>query len=325
MKLSSLLPQMACTLLLMASCSQEDSMTPGETPSSVGGILITTQVSDIATRGITETATLQNFGICIQGSGEHASSLQYNNVEMTKNGEEWTSATPMLWKSEIPSADIIAYAPYQADISDALATQKQFPVSVKAVQTQEDLSSDLLVFKAKDYAPTIVGENKDKIVAVTFDHAFSQLMVTFNFDSAFSNDEVDLSKIEDVRVEGSVLSGVCDFSHDKPQVTVKPDASAGAITPENVSFQAKDAEHANISAQYSSLLVPQTIQAATQPLKVSFRLGDSTYSWKSNADITLRQGKYYTLSLNIKKTGAVVEGTIQDWVPAEGNNEYIAN
>lgn len=207
MKLSSLLPQMACALLLMASCSQEDSMTPGESPSSVGGIHITTQVSDIATRGITETATLQNFGICIQGAGEHASSLQYNNVEMMKNGEEWTSATPMLWQSEIPSADIIAYAPYQADISEALATQKQFPVSVKAVQTKEDLSSDLLVFKAKDYAPTIVGENKDKIVEVKFDHAFSQLMVTFNFDSAFSNDEVDLSKIEDVRVEGTVLSG----------------------------------------------------------------------------------------------------------------------
>lgn len=325
MKLSSLLPQMACTLLLMASCSQEDSMTPGEKPSSVGGIHITTQVSDIVTRGITETATLQNFGICIQGSGEQASSLQYNNVEMTKNGEEWTSATPMLWQSEIPSADIIAYAPYQADISEALATQKQFPVSVKAVQTKEDLSSDLLVFKAKDYAPTIVGENKDKIVAVKFDHAFSQLMVTFNFDSAFSNDEVDLSKIEDVRVEGTVLSGVCDFSHDKPQVTVKPDASAGAITPENVSFQAKDAEHASISAQYSSLLVPQTIQAANQPLKVSFRLGETTYSWKSNADITLEQGKYYTLSLNIRKTGVVVEGTIKGWIPAEGNNEYVAN
>lgn len=325
MKLSSLLPQMACALLLMASCSQEDSMTPGESPSSVGGIRITTQVSDIATRGITETATLQNFGICIQGSGEHASSLQYNNVEMTKNGEEWTSATPMLWQSEIPSADIIAYAPYQADISEALATQKQFPVSVKAVQTQEDLSSDLLVFKAKDYAPTIVGENKDKIVAVKFDHAFSQLMVTFNFDSAFSNDEVDLSKIEDVKVEGTVLSGVCDFSHDKPQITVKPDAAAEAITPENVSFQAKDAEHANISAQYSSLLVPQTIQAANQPLKVSFRLGETTYSWKSNADITLEQGKYYTLSLNIRKTGVVVEGTIKGWIPAEGNNEYVAN
>lgn len=325
MKLSSLFPQMACALLLMASCSQEDSMTPGESPSSVGGIRITTQVSDIATRGITETATLQNFGICIQGSGEHASSLQYNNVEMTKNGEEWTSATPMLWQSEIPSVDIIAYAPYQADISEALATQKQFPVSVKAVQTQEDLSSDLLVFKAKNYAPTIVGENKDKIVAVKFDHAFSQLMITFNFDSAFSNDEVDLSKIEGVRVEGTVLSGVCDFSHDKPQVTVKPDASAGAITPENVSFQAKDAEHASISAQYSSLLVPQTIQAANQPLKVSFRLGETTYSWKSNADITLEQGKYYTLSLNIRKTGVVVEGTIKGWIPAEGNNEYVAN
>lgn len=325
MKLSSLLPQMACAILLMASCSQEDSLTPGENPSSVGGIHITTQVSDIVTRGITETATLQNFGICILGSGEHASSLQYNNVEMTKNGEEWTSATPMLWQSEIPSADIIAYAPYQADISEALATQKQFPVSVKAVQTKEDLSSDLLVFKAKDYAPTIVGENKDKIVAVKFDHAFSQLMVTFNFDSAFSNDEVDLSKIEDVRVEGTVLSGVCDFSHDKPQVTVKPDASAGAITPENVSYQAKDAEHASISAQYSSLLVPQTIQAANQPLKVSFRLGETTYSWKSNADITLEQGKYYTLSLNIRKTGVVVEGTIKGWIPAEGNNEYVAN
>lgn len=325
MKLSSLFPQMACALLLMASCSQEDSMTPGEKTSSVGGIHITTQVSDIVTCGITETATLQNFGICIQGSGEHASSLQYNNVEMTKNGEEWTSATPMLWQSEIPSADIIAYAPYQADISDALATQKQFPVSVKAVQTQEDLSSDLLVFKAKDYAPTIVGENKDKNVEVKFDHAFSQLMITFNFHSAFSNDEVDLSKIEDVRVEGTVLSGVCDFSHDKPQVTVKPDASAGAITPENVSFQAKDAEHASISAQYSSLLVPQTIQAANQPLKVSFRLGETTYSWKSNADITLEQGKYYTLSLNIRKTGVVVEGTIKGWIPAEGNNEYVAN
>ena len=325
MKLSSLLPQMACALLLMASCSQEDSMTPGESPSSVGGIRITTQVSDVATRGITETATLQNFGICIQGSGEHASSLQYNNVEMTKNGEEWTSATPMLWQSEIPSADIIAYAPYQAEISEALATLKQFPVSVKAVQTKEDLSSDLLVFKAKDYAPTIVGENKDKIVAVKFDHAFSQLMVTFNFHSAFSNDEVDLSKIEDVKVEGTVLSGVCDFSQDKPLVTVLPDAAAEAITPENVSFQAKDAEHANISAQYSSLLVPQTIQAANQPLKVSFRLGETSYSWKSNADITLEQGKYYTLSLNIKKTGVVVEGTIKGWIPAEGNNEYVAN
>jgi hypothetical protein len=47
------------------------------------------------------------------------------------------------------------------------------------------LSSDLLVFKAKDYIPTIVGENKDKIVEVKFDHAFSQLMVTFNQLAAF--------------------------------------------------------------------------------------------------------------------------------------------
>ncbi len=54
-----------------------------------------------------------------------------------------------------------------------------------------------------------------------------------------------------------------------------------------------------------------TIQAANQPLTVSFRLGETTYSCKVNADITpKRQGKYYTLSLNIKKTGAVVEGTI---------------
>ena len=130
---------------------------------------------------------------------------------------------------------------------------------------------------------------------------------------------------EKVSREASVLSGVCDFSQDKPLVTVKPDAAAEAITPENVSFQAKDAEHASISALYSCLLVPQTIQAANQPLKVSFRLGETTYSWKSNADITLRQGKYYTLSLNIKKTGVVVEGTIQNWIPAKGNNEYIAN
>ena len=160
---------------------------------------------------------------------------------------------------------------------------------------------------------------------VKFDHAFSQMMVTFNFDSAFSNDEVDLSKIEDVKVEGTILSGVCDFSQDKPQVTVQADAAAESITPENVSFQAKDAEHASISAQYSSLLVPQTIQAANQPLKVSFRLGETSYSWKSNADITLEQGKYYTLSLNIRKTGVVVEGTIKGWIPAEGNNEYVAN
>ena len=121
------------------------------------------------------------------------------------------------------------------------------------------------------------------------------------------------------------MSGVCDFSQDKPQITVQADAAAESITPENVSFQAKDAEHANISAQYSSLLVPQTIQAANQPLKVSFRLGETTYSWKSNADITLEQGKYYTLSLNIRKTGVVVEGTIKGWIPAEGNNEYVAN
>lgn len=64
---------------------------------------------------------------------------------------------------------------------------------------------------------------------------------------------------------------------------------------------------------------------ANQPLKVSFRLGETTYSWKSNTDITLEQGKYYTLSLNIKKTGVVVEGTIKGWIPAEGNNEYVAN
>ena len=27
----------------------------------------------------------------------------------------------------------------------------------------------------------------------------------------------------------------------------------------------------------------------------------------------------------IRKTGVVVEGTIKGWIPAEGNNEYVAN
>ena len=53
------------------------------------------------------------------------------------------------------------------------------------------------------------------------------------------------------------------------------------------------------TATYEAILIPQTI--AAKNFGVEILIGDKTYEWKSTAEVTLEEGKEYTLELNAGK------------------------
>lgn len=293
----------ALSLAVLASCTQEDGGQSAPT-SSAQTIHVVTQVSAIHSRGTYDSDNISEFGICIhQGD---LSVNQYRNVKMTKGYNSWQSEKEMIWSGDADKIDVIAYAPYQANTQLELFGKSDYPVSVKSVQTADDRSSDLLVFKAKDYVPTD-GTKGGKNVEVTFQHAMSQVNITLDFGNEFTNDLVaDASKIENLKVKAGILSGTCDFTQDEPKVTVASGVAADFVTPELVSFQAMDAEHPHITAKYSCILVPQTIQA--DDFWVAFTIGDKNYAWYSKQAVTLEQGKAYDLKLTLGKDLLLLDG-----------------
>lgn len=283
----------AMMITMLSGCTQEDGLPMA--PTSAGqAIHVVTQVSDIHTRATYDSDNLTEFGISIhQGD---LSVNQYRNVKMTKGCNSWQSEKEIIWSGDVDKIDVIAYAPYQANTQLELFSKSDYPVSVKSVQTADDRSSDFLVFKAKDYVPTD-GTKDGKNVEVNFQHAMSQVNITLEFAEDIGNDLIaDAGRIENLKVKAGILSGTCDFTQDEPKVTVASGVVADFVTPELVSFQPKDdADHSHITAKYSCILVPQTIQA--DDFWVAFTIGDKNYAWYSKQAVTLEQGKAYDLKL----------------------------
>ncbi|WOZ84868.1 fimbrillin family protein [Segatella copri] len=319
MKAIKILTMAALATAVFASCSNDEDLAQSNYPMD-NVVRITTSVDGMNTRASYGNSTdkLKSFGFCIKNA--NSEKYTYDNIKVTKEGNNWNPATQMLWQNSTTAVDILAYAPYQETTEDANGKVKVFgksdyAFSVQADQSDaEDYSSDLIVYKQTGFTP---GSelNTSKAVDVAFTHLLSQLNLTIELRDQFNQDEkkpVTEATVTDVKVNGTIISSKVDFSASPISVQVDDTQEATAITPETTEFKAagKTTDHAAFN--YSAIVIPQTVTAGN--FSISFKVDGTDYIWTSTSDVNFVSGNKHQLSLLVGKDVVQVKGiTATPW------------
>ena len=310
MKAIKILTMAALATAVFASCSNDEDLAQSNYPMD-NVVRITTSVDGMNTRASYGNSTdkLKSFGFCIKNA--NSEKYTYDNIKVTKEGNNWNPATQMLWQNSTTAVDILAYAPYQETTEDANGKVKVFgksdyAFSVQADQSDaEDYSSDLIVYKQTGFTP---GSelNTSKAVDVTFTHLLSQLNLTIELRDQFNQDEkkpVTSATVTDVKVDGTFIRSKVNFAADP--ISVQFDGMASkAITPETVAFTKADKTTDHATFKYSAIVIPQWIRAGV--FCISFKVNGNDYIWTSTSDVNFVSGKKHDLLLLVGKD--VVQG-----------------
>ena len=302
----------ALATAFFASCSNEDGLPQSNYPAD-NVVRITTSIDGMNTRASYggSTAKLSSFGFCINNAG--SDKYTYDNIKVTKEGNNWNPATQMLWQNSTTAVDILAYAPYQETTEDATGKVKIFgktdyAFSVQADQSDaEDYSSDLIVFKQTGFTP---GSelNTSKAVDVAFTHLLSQLNLTIELRDQFNQDEkkpVTSATVTDVKVDGTFIRSKVNFAAD-PISFLRDGQASAAITPETVAFKKADKTTDHATFKYSAIVIPQNVIAGQ--LCIKFKVDGTDYIWTGTDNALFESGKKYELHLLVGKD--VVQGSV---------------
>lgn len=312
MKAIKILTMAALATAVFASCSNDEDLAQSNYPMD-NVVRIMTSVDGMNTRASYGNSTdkLNSFGFCINNAG--SDKYTYDNIKVTKEGNNWNPATQMLWQNSTTAVDILAYAPYQETTEDASGKVKVFgktdyAFSVKEDQSNaEDYSSDLIVYKQTGFKPG-TELNTSKAVDVTFTHLLSQLNLTIELRDQFNQDEekpVTSATVTDVKVDGTLIRSKVNFAADPISVQFDGRASK-AITPETVAFTKADKTTDHATFKYSAIVIPQWIMAGS--FCISFKVDGTDYIWTSTSDVEFVSGKKYDLLLLVGKD--VVQGSV---------------
>lgn len=290
---------MAATLMTgFAACSSDDDMTNNFPEDGV--VRFNVGVNNPQTRASqpTDGSKVAEFGICIANSVN--STYTYNNVKVTgSNITAWTPATQMLWQNSTQAVDIVAYSPYVE--GDYNISTTNLPVKVEETQIKDGYTSDFLICKKPGFVPS-KGLSEGGKLNLAFKHALSQLTITVTLGSEFNaTDLVTTNPITDLKVNGTYIEGICDFTKESGFVTAKTtEANTIAVAPsEYGDFVKATSLSSNAKATYQCLLIPQTIEKGI--FSVSFKLNGIPYTWASNEAVTLAENTAYTLALTAGK------------------------
>ena len=312
MKAIKILTMAALATAVFASCSNDEDLAQSNYPMD-NVVRIMTSVDGMNTRASYGNSAdkLKSFGFCIKNA--NSEKYTYDNIKVTKEGNNWNPATQMLWQNSTTAVDILAYAPYQETTEDATGKVKIFgktdyAFSVQADQSDaEDYSSDLIVFKQTGFTP---GSelNTSKAVDVAFTHLLSQLNLTIELRDQFNQDEkkpVTSATVTDVKVDGTFIRSKVNFAAD-PISFLRDGQASAAITPETVAFKKADKTTDHATFKYSAIVIPQKVIAGQ--LCIKFKVDGTDYIWTGTSDVVFVSGKKYDLLLLVGKD--VVQGGV---------------
>ena len=316
MKAIKILTMAALATAVFASCSNDEDLAQSNYPMD-NVVRIMTSVDGMNTRASYGNSTdkLDSFGFCINNAG--SDKYTYDNIKVTKEGNNWIPATQMLWQNSTTPVDILAYAPYQETTEDANGKVKVFgktdyAFSVKEDQSNaEDYSSDLIVFKQTGFTP-VLELNTSKAVEVAFTHLLSQLNLIIELRDQFNTNNNTVTKgfVTDVKVNGTIISSKVDFSASPISVQVDGTQTA-AITPETTGFTPAENATAHAVFNYSAIVIPQTVAAGN--FSISFKVNNTEYIWTATDAVTFESGKKHELHLLAGKD--VVQGGAISAIP----------
>ena len=307
MKAIKILTMAALATAVFASCSNDEDLAQSNYPMD-NVVRITTSVDGMNTRASYGNSTdkLKSFGFCIKNA--NSEKYTYDNIKVTKEGNNWNPATQMLWQNSTTAVDILAYAPYQETTEDANGKVKVFgktdyAFSVKEDQSNaEDYSSDLIVYKQTGFKPES-DLNTDQAVNVAFTHLLSQLNLTIELRDEFNQNKekpITAESVTDVKINGTILSSKVDFTAESIVAKVDNTQGATAITPEVVKFNGADEKTAHPTFNYSAIVIPQSVTSGK--FSIGFKVNGNSYVWTATEnDVVFLSGKSHQLHLLVGK------------------------
>lgn len=127
-----------------------------------------------------------------------------------------------------------------------------------------------------------------------------------------------MGNFSNINIGGSINKGFADLSADPITVAVDATCAPVLIEPELGEFTAAANNDAHAIANYSAILIPQTI---TEGFRVEFEIDGKIYVWRApkNVTATLEAGKKHLLTLTVGKD-FVKAGSMQasPWVEGTG-------
>ena len=240
----------------------------------------------------TQIVAGQQVGVTITGA-----KADHKNVAWTAEADGALTNTGSTLYYGTGEATIKAYHPYN---SAWTGTSHTFSVNTDQSTDAGYLGSDLL------WATASSGKTANA-VPLTFTHKLAKINVTLQ-----STDITDLS--------GATIS-ICGTN-----IATNFNPSTGALSAATANVQEIKAGVTTASAKTASaIIVPQTVAASTQFIKVT--LGEKIFYHKLSAEKTFVSGKSYsyTLTMKEKKVEVDTEGDINDWENGDEGNIGDAN
>lgn len=179
------------------------------------------------------------------------------------------------------------------DIVEVTASTKVAPITIPTDQISDEQlkQADVLHMPSTWYSPKSCKDG----ITVNLQHAMSKINLTIELGSEFEFTEDINKKITDVKIDGSLVSGISTPDGIKDEF-----GDPTPISPYHTGttpYSKTNGVITKASATYEAILIPQTIESGK--FTVSFKVGGKLYEWVYNneAGLTLDPSTAYTLKL----------------------------
>lgn len=244
-----------------------------------------------ATKASLTASSLQDFYLRVASDDPAYSYF----VHMSKDGSgAWVSPTQLLWKNASASVDYTAayygsYAFKEADFAPGASVALTLPADQS---TQERLdAADLLMAPtvSKAYSETVGGA-----LPVAFSHALAKICFNLTLGEDFYNNGYGIAEnpVKDFTVQGMIG----DFSFVPSTGEVTAGDTPVEITPLAGAFTPGTAGDKSANVTYEAIVVPKIVNPGK--LKVTFSVGNYSYSWTSSFLLVLSSGQTYNLPIS---------------------------
>ncbi len=234
----------------------------------------------------------------------------FDNAKLVRSGGGFI-AEPALFYPEgaQPAYDFYAYAPYR---SGAVASGASFIT----LNVQPD-QSDRKAYEASDFllAHTLGHKPSQGTVNLNFAHPLARVDIVLKAGGSYES-AADIPSPRTVTIAGAATEGRLDFGTG----FFTSVGQTADITPFGTF-----AERGDVLDGVSAIVIPQTVKAGQEFLKVS--AGKDNYAYAPEADLTFEAGKVHTVTLTLNASFGNVtitmEAEVNDWAdggdtPVEG-------
>lgn len=296
-------------LALHTSCSQgqEDAMPRDEQSTDIS---FAVSVGPAATRGaLTDVSTGTGYKfsdgdrvrIAVKGTAPRSTSWDYKTykVNSTNAGVAYPSFTTLTLDTDV---NTIPFSWYNTDEN---ITLRAWSYGNSTNPSDDPLTTDFTLQtdqKANGYKELLYQEDTNYNygnIQMTMNHELSRVVINLTYDKSGTN------TVSDIRLGDGTMTIPTSARFDPSDAENIPLRwkSHGTQTPE-----IKPVEH-TANTKYSAVLLPYTYGAGNF---INIKIGTETFHYATTG-FTMRPGKQYTFTINVKNQAISVTTSISDW------------